>query len=67
MNREPGLAVEEQGELWLEMCMFDDDSGVLWHKAQGRGLGSSTHAILIETRPNVSSFLGVQFEEVDSL
>lgn len=32
VNREPGLAVEEQGEFWLDMSMFDDNSGVLRHK-----------------------------------
>lgn len=47
--------------------MFDDESGVFRHKAWGRAQGSSTHAALIETCPNVSSVLGFQFEEVDSL
>ena len=47
--------------------MFDDNSGVPWHKVQGRALGSSTHAALIETCPNVGPVLGFQFEKVNPL
>ena len=67
VNREPGLAVEEQGEFWLDMSMFDDNSGVLRHKVQGRTLGFSAPAALIETCSNLGSVLGLQFEEVNPL
>ena len=67
VNREAGLAVEEQCELWLDMSLFDDNSAVLRHKAQRRALGSSAHTALVETSSNVSSVLGFLFEKVNPL
>ena len=67
VDEEPGLAVQEQSEFWLDMCLFDDNSRVLWHKVYGRALGSSTHTALIETCPDIGPVLGFYFEEIRGL
>ena len=60
-----GLAVQEQSWLQMDVCSFDNYSGVFGNEVQGRVFGTSAHAALIETCSDIASDLGFLLDGVE--